>query len=145
MHIFLDVDGVLNTESEWRVPYHLDINCISVLNSLISLCKDEVYVVLSSTWRAGFDIRNGHTPQIQKLINMINPNVKGFDKTPQSDKGRQAEIEYYIRRNGVNKYIVLDDDISLFDKPKSLNLYITNAKTGLTDKDIKVLQRSFLK
>ena len=145
MHIFLDVDGVLNTEVEWKMSYHLNFNCISVLNSFIELCKEDVYVVLSSTWRAGFDVKNGHTPQIQNLINRINPRVKGFDKTPQSDKGRQAEIEYYIRRNGVGKYIVLDDDVSLFEKPGNLNLYVTNAETGLTDKDLKILQRRFLK
>ncbi len=141
MHIFLDIDGVLNMESEWRVPYHLNNSCISVLNLLIESAKEDVHIVLSSTWRAGFDKVNGHNPQITNLMNRLSPLVKSYDKTPQTDKGRQAEIEYYIRRNAVEKYIVLDDDISLFQNPRKIYLYITNSKTGLTERDLKKLKK----
>ena len=51
MYVFLDVDGVLNTEADWaRKVYSLDSKCedsfCKLLNSL-----HEPKVVLSSTWR----------------------------------------------------------------------------------------------
>ena len=52
-------------------------------------------------------------------------------------KSRQDEIEYYIRRNGINDYIILDDDKSLYMDISKVNIYITDYLTGLTDKDIK--------
>ena len=52
-------------------------------------------------------------------------------------KSRQDEIEYYIRRNGINDYIILDDDKSLYTDISKVNIYITDYLTGLTDKDIK--------
>lgn len=54
-----------------------------------------------------------------------------------SGKSRQDEIEYYIRRNGINDYIILDDDKSLYTDISKVNIYITDYLTGLTDKDIK--------
>jgi hypothetical protein len=54
-----------------------------------------------------------------------------------SGKSRQDEIEYYIRRNGINDYIILDDDKSLYTDISKVNIYITDYLTGLTDKDTK--------
>ena len=54
-----------------------------------------------------------------------------------SGKSRQDEIEYYIRRNGINDYIILDDDKSLYTDISKVNIYITDYITGLTDKDTK--------
>ena len=54
-----------------------------------------------------------------------------------SGKSRQDEIEYYIRRNGINDYIILDDDKSLYTDISKVNIYVTDYLMGLTDKDIK--------
>lgn len=54
-----------------------------------------------------------------------------------SGKSRQDEIEYYIRRNGINDYIILDDDKSLYTDISKVNIYIIDYLTGLADKDTK--------
>lgn len=42
------------------------------------------------------------------------------DLTHDSNKTRQEEIEYYIRRHSISSYIVLDDDESLFPYPERI-------------------------
>ena len=62
--------------------------------------------------------------------------------TPISNKSRQEEIEYYIKRNGIKEYLVLDDDESLFPRTADINLYLTDYRKGLTEHDVnKILKR----
>lgn len=49
--------------------------------------------------------------------------LKIYDKTSRSQKSRQEEIEYYIKRNNVN-------------------LYCPNYLTGLTKKDLKNIRKT---
>ena len=65
--------------------------------------------------------------------------------TPVSNKTRQKEIEFYIRRNGIVKYLVLDDDVSLFPEAERLCVYFTNYKTGITEQDVKQIAKKYLK
>lgn len=68
-------------------------------------------------------------------------NLKIYDKTSISQKSRQEGIEYYIKRNNVKKYIILDDDKSLFTCPDNVNLYCPNYLTGLTKQDLKNIKK----
>ena len=145
MYIFLDVDGVLNTEADWaRKVYSLDPKCVDsfcrLLNSL-----DEPKVVLSSTWRNGI-ARDGTTAvHIDDLIKALKPaGIKSLDKTGvASDGSRTKEIEHYLRRHMEDSYIILDDDPKLFEQREDTpHLYLTSSKTGLTDTDVKrILKR----
>jgi len=145
MYIFLDVDGVLNTEADWaRKVYSLDPKCVDsfcrLLNSL-----DEPKVVLSSTWRNGI-ARDGTTAvHIDDLIKALEPaSIKSFDKTGVAPDGsRTKEIEHYLRRHSEDSYIILDDDPELFEQRENTpHLYLTSSKTGLTDTDVKrILKR----
>ncbi len=67
--------------------------------------------------------------------------IKIEGATPVSNKIRQEEIEYYIRRNGVAEYLILDDDERLFPRPKDVHLYLTDYMTGLTAGDVKKILR----
>lgn len=144
MYIFLDVDGVLNTEADWaRKVYSLDSRCVASFCKLLS-GLDNPKVVLSSTWRNGI-ARDGTTAvHIDDLINALAPaGIKSLDKTGIAPDGsRTKEIEHYLRRRPEDKYIILDDDPNLFDqKRKTPHLYITSSKTGLTDTDVaKILK-----
>ena len=145
MYIFLDVDGVLNTEADWaRKVYSLDPKCVDsfcrLLNSL-----DEPKVVLSSTWRNGI-ARDGTTAvHIDDLIKALKPSgIKSLDKTGIAPDGsRTKEIEHYLRRHSEDSYIILDDDPELFEQRENTpHLYLTSSKTGLTDTDVKrILKR----
>jgi hypothetical protein len=60
MYIFLDVDGVLNTEADWaRKVYSLNPKCVDQFCRLLKSLPDPK-VVLSSTWRNGI-ARDGTT------------------------------------------------------------------------------------
>ena len=53
--VFIDVDGVLNKEADWRTPFSLNDSCISAFNDLWKeLSKYYIpRLVLVSTWRSG--------------------------------------------------------------------------------------------
>ena len=140
MYVFLDVDGVLNTEADWaRKVYSLDSKCVDsfckLLNSL-----NEPKVVLSSTWRNGI-ARDGTTAvHIDDLIKTLEPaGIESLDKTGVAPDGsRTKEIEHYLRRHSEDSYIILDDDPELFEQRENTpHLYLISAKTGLTDTDVK--------
>ena len=140
MYIFLDVDGVLNTEADWaRKVYSLNSKCVEsfckLLNSL-----NEPKVVLSSTWRNGI-ARDGTTAvHIEDLIKSLEPaGIKSLDKTGVAPDGsRTKEIDHYLKRHSKDYYIILDDDPNLFElRENTPHLYLTSAKTGLTDADVK--------
>lgn len=145
MYIFLDVDGVLNTESDWaRKVYSLNPKCVDAFCYLIKKLP-EPKIVLSSTWRNGI-ARDGTTAvHIDDLISALSvAGIKNLDRTGVSPDGsRTKEIEHYLRRHLEEDYIILDDDPDLFDKrDKTPHLYITSSKTGITDKDVAKIIRS---
>lgn len=126
--LFLDIDGVLNKESDWNKGlYTLNNECIK--NFIEYLGKLQNYqIVLISTWRNG----DG--------INKLKSYFSIYDSTPNGgNKGRQREIEYYIKRHNIKDYIIIDDDISLYYAPEKINIYIPNYKTGLQKQDVKLL------
>lgn len=126
MYYFLDIDGVLNTKSDWCNPYTVRMSLVENFLSLIREDKD-AKVVLSSTWRANPD--------------KIGQYIPIYDVTPSSNKTRQEEIEYYIRRHQVDRYIILDDDESLFPHIERLNIYLVDYRKGLTVEDVKKIKR----
>ncbi len=141
--IFLDVDGVLNCKADWNNKFFLRESCLSAFGECVRRLERQydVRVVLSSTWRAGKSV-TGDTDavQYQNLCEkLLLYGVKIHATTPVSDKGRQAEIEYYIKRNNVENYIVIDDDPELFSDLSHLNFFQPNYRTGLTEKDVKTI------
>ena len=140
MYIFLDVDGVLNTESDWeRKIYSLNGACVATFCRLLS-CLHEPKVILSSTWRNGI-ARDGTTAvHIDDLLKALEPaGIMFLDKTGIAPDGsRTKEIDFYLRRHPEERYIILDDDPTLFDQQKNTpHLYLTSSKTGLTEGDVK--------
>jgi hypothetical protein len=139
MYIFLDVDGVLNTEVDWaRKVYSLDSRCVASFCKLLNRVNNP-RIVLSSTWRNGI-ARDGSTAvHINDLIEALAPaGIISLDKTGVAQDGsRTNEIDHDLSRHPKDDYVILDDDPDLFDqKDKTPHLYITSAKTGLTDADI---------
>ncbi len=143
MYYFLDVDGVLNKESDWRIPFSVNEDCLRNFATLIKADSDP-HIILSSTWRAGYTntgIMSARGSSLSERLMRYNITVE--DTTPVSNKTRQEEIEYYIRRHNIASYVVLDDDESLFPNRDRINLYLTDYKTGLTEKDIKALRKKY--
>ena len=146
MYIFLDVDGVLNTETDWaRKVYSLNPKCVSAFIKLLNALPGPE-VVLSSTWRNGI-ARDGATAvHIDDLIRALSPaGITRLDRTAVAPDGsRSKEIDHYLRRHPAGEYIILDDDPSLFELGlKTPHLFLTSAKTGLTEADVvQILKRN---
>lgn len=102
----------------------------------------EPYIILSSTWRAEYTNTGAVVEHSDTLSSkLVEYNLIIEDSTPVSNKTRQEEIEYYIRRHSISSYIVSDDDETLFPYSERVNLYITNYKTGITESDIRKLKK----
>ncbi len=148
MYVFFDIDGVLNKKSDWKNKYSIDIDCVKVFSEIVKYYKSrysEVRLVICSTWRLGWANNMNNSAPIDKLKELFESmNLKIYDKTSISQKSRQEEIEYYIKRNNVKKYIILDDDKSLFPCPDNVNLYCPNYLTGLTKQDLKNIKKEYV-
>lgn len=141
MYVFFDIDGVLNKKSDWKNKYSIDIDCVKVFSEIVKYYKSrysEVRLVICSTWRLGWANNMNNSAPIDKLKELFESmNLKIYDKTSISQKSRQEEIEYYIKRNNVKKYIILE----LFTCPNKVNLYCPNYLTGLTKQDLKNIKK----
>lgn len=139
--VFFDVDGVLNSQWDWRTPFTLNPTCLRAFQMLDKAFRNSGFVpsyVLCSTWRAGKSDTGQDALQYDKLrtaLASIGVVISG--QTPLSSKTRQEEVEYYTRRNGVKDFIVLDDDASLYPHSERIKLFTPNYKTGLQMQDTK--------
>ncbi len=137
MVIFLDIDGVLNREQDWVCKYAIHEPCVKSLSEIakkLGCCE----IILSSTWRACDNGGNENEPDFYKnlknMLRIYGLNIAGV--TPVSSHSREDEILYYAKRHECGKYLVIDDDQSMFNTPSNIPLYICNHKTGLTSSDI---------
>lgn len=136
--VFLDVDGVLNTENQWKHPYSLNDTCIAAFAGYIhSLPTNDIKIILTSSWKNGFDFAGNHTPQIRELVNKLA--VYGLtitSKTENIGDDRAVEINDYIKKHHLEQFqcIIIDDDPNIF-RSKLLNnckTIWTDAKAGFT-------------
>ena len=138
--IFFDIDGVLNTKASWKIPYQLSDSCVEILAELARETKAEL--ILSSTWKLGWNKEYEKcSEQIKSLINKlqkydivilgVTPNLKG--------RSRSKEIERSLYFQPYDSYIILDDDVSLFEDKSCL--YEVNCETGLTRKDVEKIKK----
>lgn len=119
-YIFLDIDGVLNSEHTLDQTSEANASIISdqlVKNLSYLVEKTDAKIVLSSSWRTYFD------DNIDKPINiwaiyltqaLAKHNLKLHDATPfvkgpfSSERG--LEIKTYIDEYDIKKYVVIDDE-----------------------------------
>ena len=143
MYIFLDVDGVMNRESDWKRIYTVNPECVAAFKKLLQLI-DHPKIVLSSTWRSGIDGDGKLSEPLKELLfELSDCGVFQLDKTAIAPDGmRDKEIGYYLRRHEKDNYLILDDDVSLFTEGKGTkNLYLTDSKRGLTNADAAKIKK----
>ena len=145
MYIFLDIDGVLNKEIEWKKMFSLNNECIEAFSDFVKSIKDEnCRIILSSSWRTGYSNVGNNAPyiiELQKRLSDYGLQISG--KTPVLDNGtREDEVKQYIERYNIkeNDYLIIDDDASLYTN-KCKKLYLVNSKTGFTKKDMKKIMK----
>ena len=124
--LFLDIDGVLNDAvnihnlmDDKPTKEHLD--CLKAI-----LDATGAKVVLSSTWRLFPDSRN----IVKNCLRNIGSDI--YDKTKELSKGRGAEIKEWLDRHPeVDKFVILDDDISDIKPYFPANIVKTTFYRGL--------------
>ena len=159
--IFLDVDGVLNSEDDLMVYREKNnINhCIlyaEVEDRPLKLLKEIVdktsaKIVISSSWRIGCE-RNGNksifgNKLFTKLQSKLNEyNISIYDITPSiTEKQRGDEIKAWLDKNEAEQFIILDDDCDMSEFSNTEHFIQTTYKHGLTeelkDRAIEILNR----
>jgi len=144
--IFLDVDGVINTEDQMRREYEkghktssyyltLDHFKIELLAKLVK--ESGAIVIVSSSWRiGGFE----KAPSMVNLTNQLNQHgiiVSGY--TPTSFEGvRGREIAQWIMTNcrEIPQFCILDDSSDMEDL-KEEHLIQTTWKHGLLPEHVE--------
>lgn len=123
-YIFLDIDGVLNSE------HTLDESCENMDQKMASIISDQLVknlsylvektdakIILSSSWRVYFNnnIKNPNNIFAMALLASLNKyNLKLHDMTPypkgphSSERG--LEIKTYVEQNNITDYVVIDDE-----------------------------------
>ena len=143
--IFLDIDGVLSLQKEWKTRLKdlktpFNENCSNLLDEFLTNNPD-VNLVISSAWRV-----SKTTKQLQNIFKtrkFKNYN-KIIGKTESLESTRGWQILKYCQDNEINlKHIViLDDeikDIICFSKLKT-KVIECNTKDGITTKTILELK-----
>lgn len=137
--IFLDIDGVLNTQKQIKKEYmkkhstcswEIKLSQLGIwyLKILVLLTKAEI--VLSSTWRLNINDFTNLTNQLVKF------NMHIFDCTPvMHDYLRGDEIRAWIQHHNVSNFVILDDDSDMC-KYTSTNLVKCSWKNGLQFKHL---------
>lgn len=108
--IFLDIDGVLNSEKFFmekaRDIIALDKSKINLLKKIVDVTNAKI--VLSSTWRM---LPSNH-PDYKALMSFFEEEgLSVYDKTPSGSNGRGSEIQQWLNNHPeVTDFVILDDD-----------------------------------
>lgn len=147
--IFLDFDGVLNSEASFRMEARRKNNRIS--DSLSAVCcsnlqfileqNSDIKIVISSTWR------KIHTlVELGNILNSYGVTAKIIGKTPITFSGhRGREISSWLEDNpNVTKFVILDDDgdAGAVQDPRG-HFFQTTWKDGLLFKQAEQIAKLF--
>ena len=125
--LFLDVDGVLNSQdyivSHRTERYPIDPQKVSLVNEIQQ--KTGCLIVISSLWRWS-----------QKSLDALrNSGIDYYGITPYGKMSgfRGQDIEYYCNQvsNRIERIAILDDDSDFYSYQKK-DLFKTSFKEGLT-------------
>ena len=151
--IFLDIDGVLNSEKLAKQLYNNGIKCHgdngvynfideNIVKELVQFCKTyNIKIVITSSWRHFYfdDTIKFFQEKRNKKLHPLIPYIIG--QTPRLYKEKENggseqlyrgdEIQYYIDMYHIENYVIIDDDSDMLDS--QLDTFIqTDYKYGLT-------------
>lgn len=154
--IFLDVDGVLNSENFFRarmrdnpkppredmieyLSWDIDPACIKRLQEIVD--RTGADIILSSTWRIN------HYKEFIKILKRFNVTAKVIDRTPRINwegSVRGNEIALFIKKNAqwcgsphkYKNYVIIDDSSDMLFQQKD-NFVHTSWEFGLQDRDVR--------
>lgn len=132
MHIFLDIDGVLNNAKNKNDELGLDISPrnVAVLKDLLKKLKSYT-IIISSDWKYCLTDLDLFSTYYGILYKDITENISLYNSMSREER-RYQEIHKYIKKHKVEDYVIIDD-LELDDK----NQILTDAKFGLQYKDVE--------
>lgn len=140
--IFLDFDGVLNSEKYIRSCGHhgvvLDPSRMKLLSQLI--ISTDAKIVLSTSWREHWDNDKSKCDETGLLINKIfaEYGLSIFDKTPKLRSDREDEMKMWLEQHQeVTNFVVLDDAFLCTDYLQNHFVRTSNYRNGLSEENIK--------
>jgi hypothetical protein len=153
--IFLDIDGVLNSEKFFKnnPSVAIDRNSVSILKDIID--KTGAVIVMSSGWKLWFDDNMMPRHRYSKYLFDIlcEFDIKLYGKTPDfsTDEIRINKIFSYVKaeeiiawldnHENVDKYVIIDD-LDLKNEEINAHLIKTNGQIGITEEDaMRIIQK----
>ena len=152
--VFLDIDGVLNPNVNIHMrkkkgePTSADYIKLpgDKLYRLKRICRDtSAKVVVSSSWRIGFDKYMNPSPAYMNFYNQaIAYNIPVIGWTPlHNDRNRGREISHwlmvFIKQNGYKPvYVIIDDNISDIVSLHKGHIIQTTTLLGLQDEHVNI-------
>ena len=138
--IFLDIDGVLNSEERHPVIEGLwSIDPVSLEHLHKVIDETDCYFVLSSTWRKTDDYRgrllkHGCSKKVvERIIDRTTWDYARFQL-----RGQEI-LEWLERKRFVGPYIILDDDGDM--DPLMHKWFKIHSRYGITENDAKHIIR----
>jgi hypothetical protein len=148
-HLFLDIDGVLNSFDDYKVSgkeflenienttFILSGRQISLLNNIVD--KYHPKIILSSYWRNRYPLtviqKKFKAAGFKGRISAITPSFGG------EHEDRWQHIKDYIVDNDVSVYIILDDSPLDRKKTKFPNWIKTDSYHGLDHKHLREIDK----
>lgn len=128
--IFLDVDGVLNSEQD-RFSWTIESDKHLILLACI-VRRTDAKIVVSSSWR-----NCGLLDTLKTRLNDFSMSI--YDKTCYSEHGiRGLEIKEWLdNHSDVESFVILDDEYFDIKSYFPNNLVKTNTKVGLQKEDVE--------
>jgi hypothetical protein len=150
--IFLDIDGVLNSERFLKNNQDetIDRKNVSILKNVID--KTGSVIVISSAWRLWFDDNMMPKERYSQYLYDIlcEFDIKLFGKTPDfsTEEIRIKKAFSYVKAKEiiawlddhevVDKYVVIDD-LDLKNDEINAHLIRTNGQVGITEEDARLI------
>jgi hypothetical protein len=154
--IFLDIDGVLNTEKHiiyqvdnkmcngHEAQFNFDPVAMSNLRELV--IKTDANVVISSSWRIGIEKGDPYWSAILDNFAKYHVPTQIIGFTPILNKQRGDEIRKWLEDNkelNIESFVILDDDSDMCEFTNT-HLAKCSWKNGFTDdvkeKALKILE-----
>lgn len=148
--IFLDTDGVLNTEfTKESYGFYIGVEdrFIQNLRKIVDSTEDEVKIVSSSTWRLGLTKDKHRLEGLWEYLvdKLAEQGLEIYDVTPYLKHRRGKEIRQWIddhRDLNIKNWIVLDDEF-FYDfndfgiTPHLVETFFYSERGGLNDEVTK--------
>jgi len=133
--IFLDIDGVLNSNAYDRSRKENDGNIdetrLPLLRRIVE--ETEAKIVLSSTWRTHWNKDRSLCDSVGRALDALfaAEQLEIFDKTPEvPENDRAEEIRMWLNQNQTAERFVILDDIRFGWGDLQENLVSTNYRIG---------------